>query len=89
MKLTKSQRLFIKAGQIAEQIRCWKRDLWLHAHVKGNGFDTHDSWGYAYGIRKKKKRYKKLLREATEAAILEREGIYGEGLADAFKSHLE
>ena len=87
MKLTKSQRLFIKAGAIADNIRCWKRDLWLHA--ARNGFEDHTSLGLAYGIREKKKRYKKLLREAIEAARIENEMIYGEGLAEAFKSHLE
>ena len=96
MKLTKSQRLFIKAGRIAEELRHWKEDNW------GDGGEIDETllwlWKHHHGeifyqlpdtIKFLKKEYKKTIREAIEAAILEREGIYGEGLADAFKSHLE
>lgn len=76
MKLTKSQRLFIKAGEAVADERLYK---WYNESDED----------YSKEIAKAKRKRKKLLREALEAAILEREGIYGEGLADAFKSHLE
>lgn len=87
MKLSKSQRLFVKAGECLDSIKRWKWKFKLNS-IR-NGFDNHDSWGLAYGIRERKKVYKKLLREAIEVAKTENETIYGEGLAEAFKSHLE
>lgn len=65
------------------KIKDWKWRLSLP--VNHNGFDNHDSWGLAYGIRERKKVYKKLIRQAVEAAEIENEVVYGEGLADAFK----
>lgn len=76
MKLTKSQRLFIKVGEAVADERLYK---WYNESDED----------YSKEISKAKRKRKKLLREAIEAAILERECIYGEGLEEAFKSHLE
>ena len=85
MKLTKSQRLFIKVGlALAEEKQerlSYKLDL------IGEPYFTREELSKSIATTKSKR--KKLLREAIEAAILEQEFIYGEGLADAFKSHLE
>lgn len=68
MKLTKAQRLFIKAGEIYEEIAYCK---WVR-----KGTATSD---VASRIRQLKKKRKKLLREALEAANNEWWATYEEG----------
>ena len=76
MKLTKSQRLFIKAGEALADEKLYK---WYHESDED----------YSKEISKAKRKRKKLIREALEAATLEEEIIFGEGLKEAFKSHIE
>lgn len=85
MKLTKSQRLFIKVG---EELYQEKYERYLYSLYEGGRMDV---LGEEVGtvIANHKRKRKKLLREAIEAAKIENETIYGEGLAEAFKSHLE
>ena len=85
MKLTKSQRLFIKAG---EELYQEKYERHIYSLYEGGRINyLGDEFGTIIANHKRKR--KKLLREAIEAAKIENETIYGEGLADAFKSHLE
>ncbi len=92
MKLTKSQRLFIKAGRIAEELRRWKEDewgcgsadseidetlLWLWKHHHGEIF-----YQLPDTIKFLKKEYKKTIREALKAAEEEERQIYNIGYGD-------
>ena len=85
MKLTKSQRLFIKVG---EELYQEKLERFVYS-FEGGGRAMHFDEEYGTIIANHKRKRKKLLREAIEAAKIENETIYGEGLAEAFKSHLE
>lgn len=96
MKLTKSQRLFIKAGRIAEELKQWKEGdggcgngdskidetlIWLWKHHHGEIF-----YQYPDTIKFLKKEYKKTIREAIRAyedeSILTYNEGYGDGLFD-------
>lgn len=85
MKLTRAQRLFIKVG---EELCKEKYERYIYSLYEG-GRINHLGEEVGTIIANHKRKRKKLLREAIEAAEIENETIYGEGLADAFKSHLE
>ena len=75
--------MFIKAGEVQRDLICARFDL---KFPDSGGEPTCDD---IWLVKKLKRERKKLLREAIEAAILEQECIYGEGLEEAFKSHVE
>lgn len=60
MKLTKAQRLFIKAGEAQAEIDYWK---WVDQGI----YQSDDIPDCSFHIASLKKRRKKLIREALEA----------------------
>ncbi len=87
MKLTKSQRLFIKAGEALARENIERRLYEFYCRLGLCSRDAVEKNAKAIATAKRKR--KKLIREALEAATLEEEIIFGEGLKEAFKSHVE
>lgn len=72
MKLSKSQRLFVKVGCVTNEIAYWK---WV---------DTCDAVDCSDQIAELKKKRKKLIREAVLAYESELKDAYNNGWRDGF-----
>lgn len=78
MKLTKAQRLFIKAGEAQAEIDYWK---WVDQGI----YRSDDIPDCSFRIAKIKKLRKKLIREALEAARSENTEHYMNGINEVLR----